>query len=205
MGLSAVLIMTAQSWRSIRSVVVLFFLLLPAETFYISTGFQSRARRIAVCAEPNFSFVRIDSTRLFSQEDDENSHQPSKNTPGRAGGRAPRKPRIIKPRRAKGLATLSKSFLLPLLGLCLVFRLLLGSSSFVYYESSVYESRTYVDGKVETSRKESVRSNVPGWVERQATQSPTEKPLLKLEEDELDADFRTMRMQMQERMLDNMF
>jgi hypothetical protein len=185
----------------IRSVIALFLLLLPAEAFYISTGFQSRARRIAVCVEPKFSFLGID-TRLFSQDEKSNI---SKNTPGRAGGRAPRKARIIKPRRAEGLATLTKSFLLPLLGLYLVFRLLLGSlfsspsSSFVYYESSVYESRTYsADGKVETSRKESVRSNLPGLVERQATQSPTDKSPLKVED---DTDFRA-RMQLQERMLD---
>mmetsp|Transcript_31787 Transcript_31787/g.48030 ORF Transcript_31787/g.48030 Transcript_31787/m.48030 type:complete len:121 (+) Transcript_31787:667-1029(+) len=39
------------------------------------------------------------------------------------------------------------------------------SSSYVYYQSSVYESRIVgTDGKVETSRKESVKTNLPNWM-----------------------------------------
>ena len=45
-------------------------------------------------------------------------------------------------------------------------------SNFVYYTSSVYESRVYnSDGKVETSRKESFQSNLPSLVEQQRQQS----------------------------------
>jgi len=43
-----------------------------------------------------------------------------------------------------------------------------GDPSFVYYESSVYESSVYRgDGRVETSRKESFKSNIPSLVEDQ--------------------------------------
>mmetsp|Transcript_2361 Transcript_2361/g.3461 ORF Transcript_2361/g.3461 Transcript_2361/m.3461 type:complete len:279 (+) Transcript_2361:152-988(+) len=43
-----------------------------------------------------------------------------------------------------------------------------GQSSYVYYQSSVYETRSYgSDGKVETSRKESVRTNAPSLVNSQ--------------------------------------
>ena len=42
------------------------------------------------------------------------------------------------------------------------------SSNFSYFESSVYETRVYnSQGQLETSRKESFRSNIPGLVERQ--------------------------------------
>jgi len=43
-----------------------------------------------------------------------------------------------------------------------------GQSNFVYYQSSVYETRSYgSDGKVETSRKESVRTNAPSLINSQ--------------------------------------
>ena len=45
------------------------------------------------------------------------------------------------------------------------------NSNFAYYESSVYETRMYnSEGKLETSRKESFRSNIPSLVERQQKQ-----------------------------------
>ena len=45
------------------------------------------------------------------------------------------------------------------------------SSNFVFYESSVYESRVYNSekGKVETSRKESIRTNLPELVNQKVS------------------------------------
>lgn len=54
-------------------------------------------------------------------------------------------------------------------------------SSFAYYESTVYESRVYnSDGRMETSRKESFRSNIPSLAERLA--SPEDDVLQEMEE-----------------------
>jgi hypothetical protein len=45
---------------------------------------------------------------------------------------------------------------------------LISPGSYVFYQSSVYESRVYTsDGKVETKREESIRSNLPSLLERQ--------------------------------------
>lgn len=53
-----------------------------------------------------------------------------------------------------------------------------GGSTFVYYESSVYETRVYNNelGKVETSRKESFRSNIPSLVEQRQQKQQQQKP-----------------------------
>ena len=59
-------------------------------------------------------------------------------------------------------------------------------SSFVYYESTVYESRVYnSDGRVETSRKESVRSNIPSLAERRQQKqlpSPEDEVIREMEQ-----------------------
>jgi hypothetical protein len=64
---------------------------------------------------------------------------------------------------------------IPLLLVWLFLQMLIGviggsnsSMSYSFYQSSVYESRTYTsDGKVETKRQESSWSNLPSLVERQ--------------------------------------
>jgi hypothetical protein len=66
-------------------------------------------------------------------------------------------------------------FAIPLLAAWLFLQMLFGGvsglispGSYVFYQSSVYESRVYTsDGKVETKREESIRSNVPSLLERQ--------------------------------------
>jgi hypothetical protein len=70
---------------------------------------------------------------------------------------------------------LFKRLLLPLLSLWVLFQVVSWSvpprSSFVYYQSSVYESRVMgVNGQLETTRKESVKTNVPNLLKEQADQ-----------------------------------
>lgn len=65
--------------------------------------------------------------------------------------------------------------------------------SFVYYESSVYESRVYNNnGQLETSRKESFRSNIPGLVEQKQLKrvSSPEDDIMRRQEAVLDQIFR---------------
>ena len=60
----------------------------------------------------------------------------------------------------------------------LFFGNLFGGSSpnVVYYSSSVYQSTTYkADGNVETSRKESFESNIPGLVEKKAGRESSQR------------------------------
>jgi hypothetical protein len=74
----------------------------------------------------------------------------------RAGGRS----RSMK-KQEKNNGPGFPSWLIGLVLVCLLSLKLTSSGSFMFYESSVYESRVYTsDGKVETTRKESVRSNV---------------------------------------------
>lgn len=49
----------------------------------------------------------------------------------------------------------------------------IGGDDFVYYESTVYESRIYNtnNGQVERSRKESFKSNIPSLVEQRSSSS----------------------------------
>ena len=61
--------------------------------------------------------------------------------------------------------------LAPLAGLALILRLLFGggggsgNSNFYYYQSSSYESSVVTgDGRVDTARKKSIRSNIPGLI-----------------------------------------
>lgn len=50
------------------------------------------------------------------------------------------------------------------------------NSNFAYYESSVYETRMYnSEGKLETSRKESFRSNIPSLVEQRQQKQQQEQ------------------------------
>lgn len=103
---------------------------------------------------------------MTSKSDDDTNKD---NSIGRLGGRKQRKPKQSQPQKKK----LSWGFLvIPLLLLALlrgIFFVGFSDPSFVYYESSVYETRTYNNGNIERSRKESFRSNIPGLVERSAT------------------------------------
>ena len=127
-------------------------------------------------------------TTLLKEASTNNDNQPESKTGGRAGGRKSKKNKVDKRRRqqqGRGNHTLWWQIPAVLLSLLLLKGILFDSSdhSFVYYESSVYESRTYnSDGRVETSRKENFRSNIPSLVEQSRQQRNTENNNNYLEE-----------------------
>ena len=98
----------------------------------------------------------------------------------RAGGRKRKGGRKQKPKSVTkdaedsgGIFSTIQQLLLPLFLVSLILKLLFGflfggnsNPNVVYYSSSVYQSTTYTrDGNVETTRKESFNSNIPGFVE----------------------------------------
>ena len=119
-----------------------------------------------------------DATRPDEDPDKDVTNTPKKKyTSARMGGRKRKIPRRDslgkKDDKDDNLKKFTKwaTVLAPILLLWVLIKSLLfgGSSSepsYVYYQSSVYESRTYgADGRVDTSRKESFRSNIPSLIE----------------------------------------
>lgn len=105
---------------------------------------------------------QVDNIIPSNNDDNDNSGGERKPlTTRRIGGRSSAAPSRDEPRGWLFLAV-------PVVAVWLLFQNLFGGpySDFVYYESSVYESRVIGEGgKVETARKESVRTNIPGLVE----------------------------------------
>lgn len=78
---------------------------------------------------------------------------------------------------------------LPILCIWLAFQNLFGSD-FVYYQSTVFESTVVApNGKVETARKESVRTNVPSLMEGRDKQLLQQSRAF---DREIDRDIKTM-------------
>ena len=103
-------------------------------------------------------------TLLFLSDDNNeiDSDNTTKKKPRRVGGRAPKMNN--KNKRDKGFPGWLV-VALPILFIWLAFQNLFGSD-FVYYQSTVFESTVVTpNGKIETARKESVRTNVPRLVE----------------------------------------
>lgn len=144
---------------------------------------------------------KVQKARLWALSDDGENNDPNNNdaskksktkySVARAGGRNTKTntqrndvTRNVKPdNNGLVLATLSQ-WAIPFLVIAVVLRILLGdilfggaqNSNVVYYSKSVYQSTPYSrDGNVETTRKESFQSNIPGLVERSkdATTSTT--------------------------------
>jgi hypothetical protein len=119
-----------------------------------------------------------DDTSSSDNQNTENNHKST----GRAGGRKRRKsaknPRKKEKQSPRSIGMLPAVLLLSGVLLVLLKGILFdnvsGDPSFVYYESSVYESLTYgTDGRVETSRRESFRSNIPSLMEQSTSPAAT--------------------------------
>jgi hypothetical protein len=99
--------------------------------------------------------------------------RPSRRTGQRAGGRSRSKRPSKAIKEKQELPGWVKTVALPVASLWLLFQLFFGgasSSNLYYYQSSVYETNVYTNGRVDTSRKESARSNVPGLLDKQQSQ-----------------------------------
>lgn len=114
-----------------------------------------------------FSFLYAQNGNNPNEEEEFRSK-----TIARVGGR---KPKVNKSPRdsssSNRIGNIFRQWALPLLLSALVMRFLFGgipsNPNYVYYSRSVYQSTTYTrDGNVETKRKETFQSNVPGLVER---------------------------------------
>mmetsp|Transcript_4418 Transcript_4418/g.5109 ORF Transcript_4418/g.5109 Transcript_4418/m.5109 type:complete len:212 (+) Transcript_4418:146-781(+) len=120
----------------------------------------------------------IQKHNRFMSADDSGSNEDAENkkfSTGRVGGRSPTPP----PKKEMKINFKLPSWLVPLSIFLIGFKVFVqilfggfgggGNSNFVYYESSVYQTQTMLDdGKVETSRKESIKTNAPSLLnERQ--------------------------------------
>jgi hypothetical protein len=112
----------------------------------------------------------------LSKEDSNSDSSPmrsSRKTGRRAGGRSRSKRPSKAIKKTQELPGWAKMVALPIASLWLLFQLLFGGGSspnYYYYQSSVYETSVYTNGRVDTSRKESARSNVPGLLDNKQSQ-----------------------------------
>eukprot|EP00984_Skeletonema_dohrnii_P024369 scaffold13485_cov110-Skeletonema_dohrnii-CCMP3373.AAC.2 len=108
-----------------------------------------------------------------------NQNEPgSKKSTARIGGRRAKKQKAEKEDKITndGPFAIIRQLAIPIVLVTLFLRLLFGNlfggSNVVYYSSTVYQSTTYSrDGNIETKRKESFESNIPGLVERSKERS----------------------------------
>lgn len=153
-----------------------------AATHKFAAAFHTVQTRIS--SRPKVLFVP--PVALANSQDDDspanNEEAPQKYSVARVGGRKTKKNHQIKKDTSKnaisGVFATIRQLALPILLATLFFRFLFGnlfggpSPNVVYYSSSVYQSTTYkADGNVETSRKESFESNIPGLVEKARRES----------------------------------
>ena len=129
--------------------------------------------------QPTFLFLSDDNNEIGSDNT-------TKKKPRRVGGRAPKMNN--KDKRDKGFPGWIV-VALPILCIWLAFQNLFGSD-FVYYQSTVFESTVVApNGKVETARKESVRTNVPSLMEGRDKQLLQQSRAF---DREIDRDIKTM-------------
>ena len=111
---------------------------------------------------------------LLESPSDQNEPGLQKYSTARIGGRRAKKQKVKKDDNTNDgpLSVFIRQVGIPILLLTLFLRLLFGNlfgggSNVVYFSSTVYQSTTYSrDGNIETKRKESFESNIPGLVER---------------------------------------
>jgi hypothetical protein len=126
----------------------------------------------------------------------------SKKSVARTGGRKSREKKMRSNDKKSTTMALLRNWAAPLLLFALVLRFSLGgiffqssgNPTYVYYSRSVYQSTTYsTDGNVETKRKETFQSNIPGLVERSKDQdskmlgSALDDEMLDIEDEILNA------------------
>ena len=158
-----------------------------ATTFAAAFQTTPRSSRFYSCRSTYFSPTVFGTTTLLDSLSDQNNNQPGPNddspakgdkpkqySVARVGGRKTKKKTVNKDatNTNDGLFGVFRQVAFPILLAAVVLKLLFGnlfggpSPNVVYYSSSVYQSTIYKDGNVETSRKESFESNIPGLVER---------------------------------------
>ena len=125
------------------------------------------------------------------QVDDTVNVSKTRSTSGRAGGR--KKTPQVKPETKKKQEPPFWLAAVPLLALAVFVKSMFGGSdngdSFVYYQSSVYESRVYTgDGMVERARRESVQSNVPSLLDGKRLRDSASTRLLESPDEEFDKE-----------------
>ena len=140
--------------------------------------------QIRIISRPKVPFVP--PVALANSQDDDspanNEGASQKYSVARIGGRNTKQNQQIRKDTSKnttnGVFATIRQLALPIVLATVFFRLLFGnlfggaSPNVVYYSSSVYQSTTYkADGNVETSRKESFESNIPGLVEKARRES----------------------------------
>uniref|UniRef100_A0A6U3C5M4 Transmembrane protein n=1 Tax=Entomoneis paludosa TaxID=265537 RepID=A0A6U3C5M4_9STRA len=109
----------------------------------------------------------------------------------RGGGRSRKKKRQVLPAEERK-SIFFFGTILPLLALIIIFRSLFfgglptGDSSVYYYTSTSFESTTYANGKVDTARKQSVKTNMPSLIDNKMS-SPSES--IEFRESRLAKDF----------------
>ena len=147
----------------------------------------------------------------------EKSKRQGRKKSGRTGGR--RRKRIMtlpskKKNKSSGGILQSSWFRagVPLVAILFLLKTLFGSlfgngSDYVYYQSSVYESRVYTpDGRVETARKESVQSNIPSLMDGKQLRDSSSQYLLRDSPDrDFDRELDTMTKQFQQSIFDKFF
>lgn len=129
---------------------------------------------------PSFHGVMVPSSSLpilqprvdfVLHSHDENSFETQFSSGGRAGGRNKKQlspPQLTIPNIWEKVPNIMKNVIFPVALVLALLKFLLGilfsplSSSVVYYQSTVYETRSYYENnKVKTERKESIKSNAP--------------------------------------------
>lgn len=158
------LIMAQQGWTFTPSGALLVARR-PSSSVLLTASLTSRDTR------PLSSQMHMSNDDNSSSNKEDDSIIPSKST-RRAGGRVRNKIRPSKKDPAESPPKLPgwvKTIIIPVAALWILSQLIFGGEStssspnYYYYQSSVYQSSVYgPDGRVDTAKKESVRTNMPG-------------------------------------------
>jgi len=203
----------SSSRRTSVSFIILYSAIFCTESFPLPSAGVHRGCVVtswscqrAKCSVPPLLRVSEDDSLNDTHEEEPQpqSKKPMSNA-SRAGGRKPRPKKQDPEPKKKGPNLVVPGLLLVLfLSLKSLFGYDTNNPSYVYYQSSLFESTVVnQDGRRETSRQESFKSNIPELVKEQRRDGTTSKYLREADEDierELNAA-----MEMQRRMLNDFF